>query len=232
MKLTIVEAVRSDIFMNSTGVSDYDSLLDPREKEYYRTKKNRIGYIEYMTPDEYIEQCAEYGFKDPTTYERLVSGRRNDKGSMEWLRNYLEQGNQFYMPYLNKADRRQEGLHRSLIAKDLGIEKIPVLVIDVADQEVERQMKKDEHDKDVFRAVDREIQGIEHLKFETSDDLMDELEWELDIIKRDYEYPYKINVDTVVNDIVQLIVDDTKINVVFDTDDDGSVRVVDYYLEG
>ena len=136
------------------------------------------------------------------------------------------------MPYLNKADRRQEGLHRSLIAKDLGIEKIPVLVIDVADQEVEKQMKKDEHDKDVFRAVDREIQGIEHLKFETSDDLMDELEWELDIIKRDYEYPYKINVDTVVNDIVQLIVDDTKINVVFDTDDDGSIRVVDYYLEG
>lgn len=39
MKPTIVEAVRSDIFMNSTGVSDYDSLLDLREKEYYRTKK-------------------------------------------------------------------------------------------------------------------------------------------------------------------------------------------------
>ena len=197
MKLTILENVADDVFKDSTGVSDYDDLLDPQSKEYWLTKKNRVGHIEYMSPDEYIEKCAEYGFDHKTTADKLIKSRSADTDSIESITKAINNRTKIYMPYLNIADHTQEGLHRAVACKQLGIDTMKVLVIEVADEDAENELERNKKIDTVWRAFNREVvERIERYTFESLDDLVENMYFGLDQLKAEYEYESKVvNID-------------------------------------
>ena len=101
----------------TTGTSDYD--------DYLNGEKNG-GHIAEMSPKEYLQRCA-YQIFDSATIESTIAAL-DDKN----VKKYAEQmksGTKFDMPYLNFASGQQEGRHRAAAAMQLGIDKIPVLVV-------------------------------------------------------------------------------------------------------
>ena len=120
-----------------TGMSLYNDFLNQKDLEYRREHKNRDGEIVMMTPDEYFQQCSQYGFGHFVSVDKLKSQRRADSGSLDALKQRLEDGKKFWLPVLNKADGSQEGLHRMMVLGDLygwNSKKYPVLVVTVYDQ--------------------------------------------------------------------------------------------------
>jgi len=47
---------------NTTGTSYYDSFLNSKDLRYMESAKNRTGHIEYLTPLEYYQECANKVF--------------------------------------------------------------------------------------------------------------------------------------------------------------------------
>lgn len=161
---------------SSTGVSFYDSFLDDKYTNYLNRTKNLVGTIEYLTPREYYEACAEI-FN--STVQSLVAQRRNDPDSLDWLLDRIENGHKFPLPYVNYAQKGQEGLHRMLIlANNFGWDNItfPVLVVRYAN---ERRTVVDEAYKILDHAIQESIQ-YRYLKESLPDDLVTEIQWHLD----------------------------------------------------
>ena len=85
--------------------------------------KNGIGFIAEMSPDEYLDRIA---------YDVFESTRENTVDV--WYDNIKEyakmmsEGIKFDMGYIDYKDKGQEGRHRAMAAKLLGIEKIPVYI--------------------------------------------------------------------------------------------------------
>jgi hypothetical protein len=76
----------------------------------------------------------------------LKRQRAADDKTNEKLKNLILNGTKLDLCYIDKADHRQEGLHRMMVVGDLyGWDtKFPVLIISVYDQEREEQTKKQE----------------------------------------------------------------------------------------
>lgn len=123
---------------NKTGVPYYDNFLNEKDSEYMRKNKNRIGHIEDMSPNEYYRMCATQVF-DNTSVDRLKRQRVADYESIDSLQDILDKGGQFWLPYVNIADKNQEGLHRMMVLGDnFGWDtKFPVLVVESADPRVD-----------------------------------------------------------------------------------------------
>lgn len=184
-----------DLFTTKqTGFSYYDQFLNTKDAAYLKDKKNLVGKIEYMTPDQYIEACAEYGFSEKTTPEKLISSRESDKGSNSNLLKLIKDGKQWYLPYLNKASKAQEGLHRAVLAKKLGVNKIPVLVIDYADMDRAEKEKKENNDYTIWTTLQRDFSRYPNYLFDSIEDIKDEIEFTLYKYK-DYfdDYTYDIS---------------------------------------
>lgn len=157
-------------FQEQTDVPYYDTLIsdyprtwhDPQSqklqkrpiKDYMREVKNMTGNIEWMSPDEYIDEVARGfvvgeklrldsgkvsipDFEDARS--NLVDSRRTSydtETGKNLIEDYKERwinGEQPPMGYLiyTKEGRLwgQEGLHRAIMAKDLGVSQIPVLIV-------------------------------------------------------------------------------------------------------
>ena len=114
-----------------TGFSYYDDFLNSEELAYKQQAKNRTGEIVLMSPTEYYKECSLYGFDHRVSLSYLMENRRANDETLEWLTNQLAQGNKFNLPYINYADRAQEGLHRMMVLGDLygWDKKYPVLVV-------------------------------------------------------------------------------------------------------
>lgn len=139
-KLTLKSKKYEDYFdTNSTGMSMYDDVLNDK---HYAETKSRFPKIVEMTPDQYIEACnqgfnknySKYGNSEYIkTKEQLVKSRK-DK-ALEKLKEKFGKV-KFDMPIISYDTREdgdiemsaQEGLHRALLAKEVGIEKIPVAI--------------------------------------------------------------------------------------------------------
>ena len=114
------------------------------KKDYFKEVKGYDSKIELMSPDEYINKCVQ-GF-----YEREASDKTFDQYKEEIIDfrrmsvdekdvNLIEKYKQMwingqnppmlYIEYGNNNFYGQEGMHRALAAKDLGIKLIPVLII-------------------------------------------------------------------------------------------------------
>lgn len=100
--------------------------------------KNGKRYLQVeMSPDEYVARCQRQVFKKPTDGGTRRTGEQVD----EYVK-AMKNGDKFPVPYLNfssvsrnskgelKTFAGQEGLHRAEAAKRLGIDKIPVTIID------------------------------------------------------------------------------------------------------
>ena len=126
---------------DSTGMSMYDDVLnDP----HYAETKQRFPKVVYMTPDEYIQMCSD-GFNNAykeagspeyvKSVEELVQSRSKESE----LTALKEKGfgkQPFDMPMISYETNAkgittmnsQEGLHRAILAKEAGVEKIPVAI--------------------------------------------------------------------------------------------------------
>ena len=121
-------------------------------KDYMAEMKNMKGDLVYMSPDEYINECvtgAQQGyFSDGLSKpfdelkKEMIQWRRmsttEEGGSLiEQYKDRWVKGEQPSMGYIIYHDGEyfgQEGLHRALMAKDLGVQTIPVLIINKGSQ--------------------------------------------------------------------------------------------------
>lgn len=117
--------VESKFFANTTGVSYYDGLLE--FPKYHREYKGDCGKIEMMSPDEYIYHCAVVRSSPSSIDEEMrnVSGVCVEKYRQRSLR-----GEKMPIPVIDKHRCSQEGRHRAMTAKKLGLKSIPVLVVE------------------------------------------------------------------------------------------------------
>lgn len=139
------------IDLHKTGVSYYDDFLSPSKSEYLKTHKNLEGHVVMMSPEEYYTACSEYGFPySQPSVESLKANRRRDTKILDHLKNVLlKYKRRFPMPFINKADKGQEGLHRMMVVGDLygWDHKVPVLIVDWADKQKAFEEQKRERIK-------------------------------------------------------------------------------------
>jgi len=115
-----------------TGVPYYDAMLckekivgkykdDP--KGYFRSKGIEFG-IQCITPEEYFIEVAKFHTTHPE-FEKLKVMR----SYVEDYKDRVLKCSPMPLPILDYKDRVQEGRHRAMAALELGIQKMPVLVI-------------------------------------------------------------------------------------------------------
>jgi len=103
-------------------------------KSYQKRRKGRVAHIEYMSPDKYFEKIDE-GFKSRVPTEKLheVMPQISENYRNPKLLAAAKKGNKFAMPFIEYNEGEfsgQEGRNRATMAKDLGVEKMPVVIID------------------------------------------------------------------------------------------------------
>lgn len=117
-------------FKDVTNIPDYDKLMQGLYDELPSSYNDIVGNVEYMSPKEYFERCAD--LQDSTYDEQLniVDGSYG-KVKVKKLVELIKKGVKLDMPYLNFVNGQlsQEGRHRVKAAMDLGINKIPIFVI-------------------------------------------------------------------------------------------------------
>lgn len=153
--------------VNSTHVSHYDNFLNPKDLEYMQKNKNRTGEIVYMTPEDYFQECAKNIFNVSPQY--LKDSRSFNADTIEKYISDMEHGDVFPLPYINYADKTQEGLHRMMAAGEAfgWNKKFPVLVVTAFDDEYEAQMQNFNNMRDYERHDFKWI--VEQAKDEISD---------------------------------------------------------------
>ena len=115
------EAEYKGIFNPSkTGVPALDDLL--QDDGYNFFYKGVQAVVEFMSPDEYLKRVRK-GFKE--TKDVNITEEKKDA-----IKQAIKEGNKINMPFLSTKDNKfsQEGRNRAAVAKEVGEEKIPVLV--------------------------------------------------------------------------------------------------------
>ncbi len=142
--MRLFELVEAEFIPFSTDPvtpNQMDMLKDP---EYMSKRKNMIGSIEWMSPREYIDKCIA-GFK--SIGERGEVERGRDPKLIKQYAQDMKNGDIFPMLSLDyRGGFGQEGLHRAMAAKAIGVEKVPVFVTRESPEYAERmaQMRRDE----------------------------------------------------------------------------------------
>lgn len=181
-----VNLLTGDVIDTSkTGMSFYDDLLPNGDPDYMRDEHNLVAHIEYMTPNEYYEQCSLYGFPGGIIpVEKLKQERRIDKKTLEHLKDVLtDYGHKFPIPFVNKAERGQEGLHRMMVLGDMfGWDKgkYPVLVITWADDDRAKRDKQARIDNDIRQDIKSGVQKALHFTYYNIEEFKEQLQYSLD----------------------------------------------------
>jgi len=105
-----------------------------QSREYYEKRKGERAHIEYMSPNEYFDR-VDKGFRSKVSADKQheVMPQIPDNFRNPDLLTAAKKGSKFAMPFIEYNEGEfleQEGRHRATMAKDLGIEKMPVVIID------------------------------------------------------------------------------------------------------
>jgi hypothetical protein len=168
----------------TTGMTFYDDFLKPSELAYLRDKKNLQGQVVMMSPEEYYQECSDYGFLEGhPSVEKLKQQRKVDKKILKHLTDVLTiYKRKFPMPILNKAENGQEGLHRMMVIGDMfgWNHKVPVLVVDWADKQRAFEEQKRKRIQKIEHNIRKAVEQALRYKFENIEYLKDQIQWELD----------------------------------------------------
>lgn len=172
--------VTSDnIFDDKTHISFYDTFFtDPK---YMAEKENLKGHIEMMSPKEYYEECANKIFN--CSVESLVNGRKRDTVVNDEIKEIIvKYKRQVFLPYLNYAERNQEGLHRMLVAAELfgWDHKFPVLIVEWVDEELANRQAKEKEDQRVRKYIRDAVEDSLEYNFNSLEDFTDECRAQVD----------------------------------------------------
>ena len=179
----IVNLSTGDVIDTSTtGVSDYDDYLTKDGSEYLLNKKGTFGEIVQMSPKEYYEDCAEYVFD--SSVNSLKQSRARDKEQIEYLKSVLiDKKKKFPLPYINKAEGWQEGLHRMMVVGELfgWNHKVPVLIVDFVDGDIgRRNYERKIHDEHTSAEIRKAVNDALGYKFKDIEEFKDELFYQFD----------------------------------------------------
>lgn len=148
----------SNIFsLETTGVSDYDNLFGKTgdsvanvdkitQKEYYAKHKDLVGEIKYITPDEYLNIVTDSFWEKYPEKDKKILGEDGKEKFIKWfnssrirresvdgIKQLIKEKVDIHLPFIEfyKEGKgiSQEGNHRAIAAKELGIKKIPVLFV-------------------------------------------------------------------------------------------------------
>lgn len=109
--------------------NQFDYAKDPA---YFSEQKDISSEVKRLTPDEYLNEGAKIlasGGRRSTTPDEIIAQRSGDRESIDFLKERMQSGKNVGVPYLNYKTGAQEGMHRALAAKELGMETIPVQII-------------------------------------------------------------------------------------------------------
>lgn len=171
--------VDDKIFDSKTHTSFYDTFLtDP---SYMEDKYNLKGEIKMMSPNEYYAECAEKIFN--TNVEHLKAGRSRQKDSLQEIKDVIVKYKRtVFLPYINYAEKQQEGLHRMMVAGDLfgWDHKFPVLVVTYADEE--RQQREDEYKRqdELRRYIKECVKEAFQYRFSSLDEFEEEVRYQVE----------------------------------------------------
>jgi len=101
----------------------YDSLMRDLDK----ARKNNLDVsVKKMSPEKYLELAAKLEYSSTADFIEDASSK-----TLEHIRDIMLDSNKLEidMPFIDFVKREQEGRHRALAAVELGVTKIPVLII-------------------------------------------------------------------------------------------------------
>ena len=112
-----------NIFTNQkTGISYFDDML--KNPEYFEKSKDITFEIKYMSPSDYLKICKKH------QKQFLI-----DDAVVAKIKSLMSSGNTFPMLVIeytyqnNKTSFSQEGRYRAIAAKELAVNKIPVMEV-------------------------------------------------------------------------------------------------------
>jgi len=114
----------------STGMGLYDSVLNQGGGEGYQYwNKGYEGEVVYMSPDEYLDKTKK-GFGNNRDFDEnhILYSRKSQMAIID----AIKQGNKIDMPMLDYSKKGyfgQEGRHRAIVARALGIKEMPVFIL-------------------------------------------------------------------------------------------------------
>lgn len=164
-----------------TGMSFYDDFFRPSEEDYLRNQKNLVGTIEYMTPEEYYQECATKVFS--SSAEKLKAERKRDERTLKHLNDVIDIYNKkFPVPIINYAEKEQEGLHRMYVAGERygWNTKQPVLVIRWADEDRAYREAAAKHKSKIESYIKNAIRKASYYTYYSIEELIDQLQSEVE----------------------------------------------------
>lgn len=166
---------------HTTGMSFYNQFLNSAETEYLATEKNLVGTIEYMTPEEYYQECATKVFS--SSAEKLKVERKRDERTLTHLNDVIDIYNkQFPAPVINYAEKEQEGLHRMyVVGERYGWNtKQPVLVIRWADTDRAYREAAAKRKRKIESYIQDGIRKASYYTYYSEEELLDQLQSEIE----------------------------------------------------
>jgi len=129
--------IKNKHFLDTTEMSYYDGIV--KYPRYHKQAKGICSEIVQMSPDKYFEESAKLHFKakEMKIYSKEVlhdmAKREQDITHPKWVNIYYQKakkGSKMPIPVLNFESNEQEGRHRAMVAKKMGLSKIPVLIVE------------------------------------------------------------------------------------------------------
>ena len=118
-------------FTDKTGYPSYEEWRN--NPDYILRTRQITCKVEQMTPEHYLQECDKLGATSTGISPSLVQEYTARARS----------GEKMPLPILDYYRREQEGRHRARVAQELGLKKMPVLVIKkVSQHQWETFMKK------------------------------------------------------------------------------------------
>ena len=179
-----------DIFDTKCHVPYYDNIIAHPDK--VADKYNLKGEIIQMTPEEYYQECADKIFNIPV--DKLKTGRRNSTISLDRIRDVIVNHNtRVFLPYINYAEKEQEGLHRMMVAAELfgWDHKFPVLKVTWADEERAHKEQLIRRTEEIEKRIRKAIKDTLRYKFSNDTEVINELEYHMNDYLDD-EYASKL----------------------------------------
>ena len=101
--------------------------------DYQRSYKGRDIRVETMSPDDYLKRAAK-GLESAgeQSAEEIIAGRARNTENIDGMVKEMQGGRKFAAPYLNYIGGSfgQEGMHRALAAKKMGMTEMPVVIME------------------------------------------------------------------------------------------------------
>jgi len=107
-------------FTDKTDLPYYDNII--KNPEYHKRAKGLHYKIVEMSPDRYLDECASM-FGSTSKYDMI------DKKLVDKYKKQTLQGSPMPLITIERHARAQEGRHRAMVAKELGLKKIPVMKV-------------------------------------------------------------------------------------------------------